>query len=186
MLWLHDTPYEKLFKLDESNRISNETIEQLQKITNILEKRKIPPSLIQIPIYVIIRLNRIESNTHQSILIEKIGAMLSCMTDFKFAWPTPEQVDTMYLYIKQDIQEENYGDNKDTTSTKTESKKEDSPGKCKNDKTNESDDEEIDHDEENNDSENNSIFTTIHHRTLESSRHGTDQTQKLGFHKTIT
>ena len=179
MLWLHDTPYEKLFKLDESNMISNESIEQLQKITNILEKRKIPPSLIQIPLYIIIRLNRIESNAHHLILIEKIGTMLSCMTDSKFAWPTPEQIDTMYLYIKQDIQEERYGDNKNTASTKTKSKK-DSSGKCKNDKTNDSDDE---LDEENNDSENNFIFPQyiiehlnpqdtlqIRHRNLDSVR----------------
>lgn len=127
MLWLTNTPYEKIFKIEESSIISNESIAQLQKITNILEERKIPPSLIQIPLYIIVKLNRIESKTHQLILIEKISTMLSCMTDSKFAWPPPEQIDTMYLYIKQDIIEESNYDNdknKNNDTTKTKDKKE--------------------------------------------------------------
>ena len=127
ILWLNDTPYEKIFKLDESNRISSESIEHLQNITNILKERRITPSQIQIPLYIIIKLNRIESKIHQLILIEKIGIMLSCMTDSRFAWPTPEQIDTMYLYIKQDIQEENnddanYKNNKPIDKTKNKNK----------------------------------------------------------------
>ena len=110
MLWLNDTPYEKMFKLDESNLVSDESIEYLQKITSVLKERRILPSQIQIPLYIIIKLNRIESKMHQIILVEKIGIMLSCMTDSRFAWPTSEQIDTMYLYIKQDIQEENNDD----------------------------------------------------------------------------
>lgn len=157
MLWLNDTPYEKMFKLDESNLMSNESIEQLQKITDILKERKILPSLVQIPLYIIIKLNRIELKTHQLVLVEKIGAMLSCMTDSKFAWPTPEQIDTMYLYIKQDIQKENNDDdnykNNNNTAVKQESKnKKDSTYKTKH--TGPDDDEESEHDKSNDDNDN--------------------------------
>ena len=160
MLWLNDTPYEKMFKIDESSLISNESIEQLQKITNILGERKIPPSLTQIPLYIIIKLNRIESKTHQLILVDKIGTMLSCMTDSKFAWPSAEQVDTMYLYIKQDIQEENDDDKNSNTSngTKTENE-EDFSDKSKNHTTEKpAFSEELDYDKNIDDYDENSIF----------------------------
>ena len=156
-LWLNDTPYEKMFKIDESDLISSESIEQLQEITNILETRKISSSLIQIPLYIITKLNRIESKTHQLILVEKIGVMLSCMTDSKFAWPSPEQIDTMYLYIKQDIQEENNNDKNNNASngTKTENEGDFSDKSKKHTSEELTDDEESHPDKNNND---NSMF----------------------------
>ena len=142
LLWLSDTPYEKLFRIEESELISNESIRQLQKITNNLKERKIPPSSIQVPLYVIAKLNKIETKNHQTILVEKIDAMLSCMTDSKFAWPTPEQMDTMYLFIKQDFQDDHHENN----NTKTSTQKENSD-KYKIDKTKESSGKESAYDE---------------------------------------
>jgi hypothetical protein len=159
-LWLNDTPYEKLFKINESNLISNESIEKLQNIANILETRKILPSLIQIPLYILTKLNRIKSKTHQIILVEKIGAMLSCMTDSKFAWPSPEQIDTMYLYIKQGVQNKNDVDEDKNTNISYETKNdnvEDFSDKSKKCTTEElTNDGESHHDENNHDE--NSIF----------------------------
>jgi hypothetical protein len=76
------------------------------------------------------------------------------MTDSKFAWPSPEQIDTMYLYIKQDIQEENNDDedykNDNNADAKQESKsKEDSTDKTE--CTRPDDCEEQEHDKSNND-----------------------------------
>ena len=98
-IWLNDTPYEKILKLQDSY-ISNKSVEQLQNIINKLSERRLPISAIQIPIYVIIKISRIEKEEHQFTLINQIDIMLSNIPNGKFAWPTPEQVDTLYSFIK--------------------------------------------------------------------------------------
>ncbi|WP_316506305.1 hypothetical protein [Nitrosopumilus sp.] len=98
-IWLNDTSYEKILKLQDSH-ISNNSIEQLQNIVSKLSERRLPLSAIQIPIYVIIKISRIEKEEHQLVLINQIDTMLSNIPNGKFAWPTPEQVDTLYSFIK--------------------------------------------------------------------------------------
>ena len=121
-VWLNDTPYEKIIKLDDSH-ISNKSIEQLQIIVNKLSERRLSLSAIQIPIYVILKISRIEKEEHQLTLINQIDVMLSNIPNGKFAWPTPEQIDTLYSFIKSSsYDEEKESDDKKKSKSK---KKED-------------------------------------------------------------
>ena len=104
-IWINDTPYEKIIKLQDSY-ISNQSIEQLQNIVNKLSERRLSLSAIQIPIYVILKLSRIEKEEHQLVLINQIDTMLSNIPNGKFAWPTPEQIDTLYSFIKSSSYDE--------------------------------------------------------------------------------
>ena len=116
-IWLNDTPYEKILKLNDSY-ISNNSIEQLQNIVNKLSERRLPLSAIQIPIYVILKISRIEKEEHHLVLINQIDVMLANIPNGKFAWPTPEQIDTLYSFIKSSSYDEEKNDEKEKSKSK--------------------------------------------------------------------
>ena len=129
-IWINDTPYEKIIKLNDSHT-SNNSIEQLQNIITKLSERRLSLSVIQIPIYIILKISRIEKEEHQLILINQIDIMLSNIPNGKFAWPTPEQIDTLYSFIKssdhnreeeteEDDKKESKSKKKDKQKTKSE------------------------------------------------------------------
>ena len=142
-LWIKDTIYEKLLRT-EYNHISSKSIEQLQNIINTLSDRRLTPSIIQVPLYVIGKLSRIADEFHQLALINQISVMLSNMHDGKFAWPTPEQIDTMYSIIKNSFyiekeETENQSTQDNESSTKSEPKSRTKKEETKSYESNESD-----------------------------------------------
>ena len=108
LLWLNDTPYERLI-LSSNNHISQAAVESLQRLTNNLSaRRNLSVYHMQIPLYVLSKISKIKEEKDQLRLISEIEINLSCTSDAMFAWPTPEQIDTIYKYNKQEsLREEN-------------------------------------------------------------------------------
>lgn len=107
LLWLHDTPYEKLVLSKMNNYISASAIEKLQRIVNQLSERKnIIPSQITVPTYVLSKISRIQQEREQLQLISEIQVDLETMPDGKFSWTTPEQIDTMIKFNRQEATHE--------------------------------------------------------------------------------
>jgi len=109
ILHIRGTPFEKIILSKNTNFISANSIEQLQSIVNYLSQRKnLIPSQVCVPLYIISKISRLEEESHQLQLIAQIKGDLEGMSDGSFAWTTPEQIDSMIKYIKQDaIHEEN-------------------------------------------------------------------------------
>ncbi len=150
LLWLNDTPYEKLILSKLDNFISVKSIEKLQNIVNQLSERKLTPTQIIVPPYVLSKISILQDENQQLLLISEIQADLESMTDGKFAWTTPEQIDTMIKYNKQDAshEENNREESEIATMTKIKDvgKKQPKTKKDKNSKQNDSS--ELDDDEE--------------------------------------
>jgi len=107
LLWLHDTPYEKLILSKMNNYISYHSIEKLQGIVDKLSERKnIIPSQIAVPPYVLSKISRIQQEREQLQLISEIQVDLETMPDGKFSWTTPEQIDTMIKFNRQEAARE--------------------------------------------------------------------------------
>ena len=106
ILHIKGTPYEKIILSKNTNFISANSIEQLQIIVNHLSQRNLVPSQIFVPLYVISKISRLEEESHQLQLIAQINGDLDGMSDGSFAWTTPEQIDSMIKYIKQDVTHE--------------------------------------------------------------------------------
>ena len=108
-LHIRGTPFEKIILSKNTNFISAKLIEQLQSIVNYLSQRKnLVPSQVCVPLYVILKISRLEEESHQLQLIAQIKGDLEGMSDGSFAWTTPEQIDSMIKYIRQDaFHEEN-------------------------------------------------------------------------------
>jgi len=107
LLWLHDTPYEKLILSKMNNYISYHSIEKLQGIVDKLSERKnIIPSQIAVPSYVLSKISRIQQEREQLQLISEIQVDLETMPDGKFSWTTPEQIDTMIKFNRQEAARE--------------------------------------------------------------------------------
>ena len=141
-IWLVDTAYEKILKLQDSSYISINSIEQLQNIVNKLSERRLSLTGVQVPIYLILKISRIEKEEHQLMLINQIDMMLSNIPNGKFAWPTPEQIDTLYSFIKNssyDTEEESEEDDKKESKSKKKENKQKTKSKEENpeEKTNE-------------------------------------------------
>ena len=107
LLWLHDTPYEKLILSKLNNYISASAIEKLQLIVSQLSERKnIIPSQITVPTYILSKISRIQQEREQLQLISEIQVDLETMPDGKFSWMTPEQIDTMIKFNRQEATHE--------------------------------------------------------------------------------
>ena len=122
-LHLNGTPFEKIILLKNDNRISAKSIEQLQLIVNHLSQRKnLIPSQICLPLYVISKISRFKEESYQLQLISQIHADLEGMSDGSFAWTTPEQIDSMIRFIRQDAthEENNREESMIATTVKTE------------------------------------------------------------------
>ena len=64
------------------------------------------PSQVSVPLYVISKISRLEEESYQLQLIAQIKGDLDGMNDGSFAWTTPEQIDSMIKYIRQDATHE--------------------------------------------------------------------------------
>ena len=142
MLHISGTPFEKIILSKNNNHISAKSIKQLQVIVNHLSHRKnLVPSQVCVPLYVISKISRFNEEPHQLQLISLIHSDLDAMSDGSFAWTTPEQIDSMIRYIRQDATHEANNREESTVAipTKTEnvgkeetSKKSESGKECKN------------------------------------------------------
>jgi len=107
LLHVSGTPFEKIILSKNNNLISTKSIEQLQLIVTRLSQRKnLVPSQVCVPLYVISRISRLDEESHQLQLISQIHSDLDAMSDGSFAWTTPEQIDSMIKYIRQDATHE--------------------------------------------------------------------------------
>jgi len=107
LLHVSGTPFEKIILSKNNNLISTKSIEQLQLIVTHLSQRKnLVPSQVCVPLYVISRISRLDEESHQLQLISQIHSDLDAMSDGSFAWTTPEQIDSMIKYIRQDATHE--------------------------------------------------------------------------------
>lgn len=123
LLWLYDTPYEKLILSKMNNYISTHSIERLQIIVNKLSERKnIVPSQITVPPYVLSKISRIQQEREQLQLISEIQVDLETMPDGKFSWTTPEQIDTMIRFNRQEATHEENNREKSIVATPTKTK----------------------------------------------------------------
>ena len=123
MLCINKTPFEKIILSKNNNHISSKSIEQLQSIVNQLSRRKnLMPSQVCVPLYVISKISRLEEESHQLQLISQIQSDLDSMSDGVFAWTTPEQIESMIKYIRQDAthEENNREESTIANMTKTE------------------------------------------------------------------
>jgi len=122
-LHLNGTPFEKMILSKNDNHVSAKSIEQLQLIVSQISQRKnLIPSQICVPLYVISKISRLEEESHQLQLISQIHADLKGMSDGSFAWTTPEQIDSMIRFIRQDAthEENNREESMVATAVKTE------------------------------------------------------------------
>ena len=107
ILHISGTPFEKMILSKNNNHISAKSIKQLQLIVNQLSKRKnLIPSQVCVPLYVISKISRLDEESYQLQLISQIHSDLDAMSDSSFAWTTPEQIDSMIKYIRQDATHE--------------------------------------------------------------------------------
>ncbi|WP_316504781.1 hypothetical protein [Nitrosopumilus sp.] len=114
LLHLNGTIYEKLILSGINNHISEESVQRLQKITASLSARNLLPSMIVVPPYVLSKISRLESVKEQLLILDEIQYDLEHMSDSRFAWHTPEQIDHM---IKSNRQEASHEENKREEST---------------------------------------------------------------------
>ena len=102
-LRINDTPYEKMILSNYNNCISAKSIESLQHIVNNLSERKnLLASQISIPLYILNKISKIQQEEDQLRLIAEIKINLETIPDGKFAWLTPEQIDTIIKFNKQE------------------------------------------------------------------------------------
>jgi len=123
MLHISRTPFEKIILSKNNDHISAKSIEQLQLIVNQLSQRKnLVPSQVCVPLYVISKISRLDEESHQLQLISQIHSDLDAMSDGSFAWTTPEQIDSMIKYIRQDATHEENNREESTVANMTKTK----------------------------------------------------------------
>ena len=123
MLHISRTPYEKMILSKNNYSISTKSIEQLQIMIRQLSQRKnLMPSQVCIPLYVISKISRLSEESHQLQLTSQIHADLDAMSDGTFAWTTPEQIDSMIRYIRQDATHEENNREESTVANMTKTK----------------------------------------------------------------
>ena len=121
-LWLEDTQYEKLIISKVDNFISSASIEKLQEIVNHLSDRRLTPTQITVPPYVLSKISRLQDENQQLMVISEIRADLESMSDGKFSWTTPEQIDTMIKFNRQESTHEDNNREQSVVATKTNTK----------------------------------------------------------------
>ena len=89
--------------LTATNNISEAAISKLEEIVTELSKRKgLTAIQASIPIYMLEKISRISDVTQQLQLIQIIDSDLQSMSDARFFWMTPEQIDSVLQLIRQD------------------------------------------------------------------------------------
>jgi len=89
--------------LTATNNISEAAISKLEEIVTELSKRKgLTAIQASIPIYILEKISRMSDVTQQLKLIQIIGSDLQSMSDARFFWMTPEQIDSVLQLIRQD------------------------------------------------------------------------------------
>ena len=122
LLHLNGTIYEKLILSGINNHISEESVQRLQKITTRLSTRNLLPSMIVVPPYVLSKISRLESVKEQLLILDEIQYDLEQMSDGRFAWHTPEQLDHMIKSNRQEASHEEYKREKSIVATPTKTK----------------------------------------------------------------
>jgi len=123
ILHISGTPFEKIILSKNNNPLSAKPIKQLQLIVNQLSRRKnLIPSQICVPLYVISKISKLDEEPHQLQLISQIHSDLDAMSDSSFAWTTPEQIDSMIKYIRQDATHEENNREESTVANMTKTK----------------------------------------------------------------
>ena len=123
MLHISGTPFEKIVLSKNNNPFSAKSIKQLQLIVNQLSQRtNLIPSQVCVPLYVISKISRLDEESHQLQLISLIHSDLDAMSDGSFAWTTPEQIDSMIKYIRQDATHEENNREESTVANITKTK----------------------------------------------------------------
>ena len=123
MLHISRTPFEKIILSKNNDHISAKSIEQLQIIISQLSQRKnLVPSQVCVPLYVISKISKLDEELHQLQLISQIHLDLDAMSDGSFAWTTPEQIDSMIKYIRQDATHEENNREESTVANMTKTK----------------------------------------------------------------
>ena len=119
LLSLDDTIYEKLILSGNNNHISEQSVQMLQSITSGLSQRKIVPYLVSVPPYVLSKISRLDSDVQQVMIIQEMQVDIKHMTDAKFAWHTPEQIDHMIKSNRQNATHEEYNREESQVATYT-------------------------------------------------------------------
>ena len=123
MLHIIGTPFKKIILSKNNNYIYSKSVEQLQLIVSRLSQRKnLAPYQVCVPLYVISRISRLSEESHQLQLISQIHSDLDAMNDGSFAWTTPEQIDSMIRYIRQDATHEENNREESTVANMTKTK----------------------------------------------------------------
>jgi len=101
ILGIDKSQYARL--LTATNNISEAAISKLEGMVTELSKRKgLTAIQASIPIYMLEKISRISDVTQQLQLIQIIGSDLQSMSDARFFWMTPEQIDSVLQLIRQD------------------------------------------------------------------------------------
>lgn len=96
-LLISKTPYEKISTL----KISGKAIESLRNIVRELSERKnILPARLQIPIFILTKINRLSDEHLQILAVEKLKQLVISIPESRFVWPSAEQLDTLFSFLK--------------------------------------------------------------------------------------
>ena len=104
ILGIDKNQYARLLTITNNNNdnMSEAAISKLEGIVTELSKRKgLTAIQASIPIYMLEKISRISDVTQQLQLIQIIHSDLQSMSDVKFFWMTPEQIDSVLQLIRQ-------------------------------------------------------------------------------------
>lgn len=96
-LLISKTPYEKIPTL----KISGKAIESLRNLVRELSERKnILPARLQIPIFILTKISRLSDEHLQMLAVEKLNQLILSIPESRFVWPSAEQLDTLFSFLK--------------------------------------------------------------------------------------
>ena len=102
ILGIDKNQYVRLMTISNNNNMSEAAISKLEKIVTELSKRKgLTAIQASIPIYVLEKISRVSDVKQQLQLIQIIESDLQTISDTRFFWMTPEQIDSILQLIRQ-------------------------------------------------------------------------------------
>ena len=102
ILGIDKNQYARLLSISNNNNMSEAAISKLEEIVTELSKRKgLTAIQASIPIYVLEKISRVSDVKQQLQLIQIIESDLQTISDTKFFWMTPEQIDSILQLIRQ-------------------------------------------------------------------------------------
>ena len=102
ILGIDKNQYTRLLTISNNNNMSEAAISKLEEIVTELSKRKgLTAIQASIPIYVLEKISRVSDVKQQLQLIQIIESDLQSISDVKFFWMTPEQIDSILQLIRQ-------------------------------------------------------------------------------------